>query len=59
MKDRGNLDSGACVVVLLTGTGFKDTAAAEKLVAMPTPCAADLHSAARLLADSYGIRTER
>ncbi|MGA2378179.1 MAG: threonine synthase [Spirochaetia bacterium] len=58
MKDRGNLDPGARVVVLLTGTGFKDTAAAEKLVTMPAPCAADLQSAARLLADTYGIRAE-
>jgi threonine synthase len=56
LKDRANLDAGARVVVLLTGTGFKDTAAAEKLVSMPAPCAADLDSAARLLADEYGIR---
>ena len=56
MKDRGTLDPGATVVVLLTGTGFKDTAAAEKLVSMPGACAPDLHSAARLLADVYGIR---
>ena len=35
LKDRANLDAGARVVVLLTGTGFKDTAAAEKLVSMP------------------------
>lgn len=56
LKDRVNLDPGAHVVVLLTGTGFKDTAAAEKLVSMPAPCAADLESAARLLADKYGIR---
>jgi threonine synthase len=56
MKDRGNLDPGARVVVLLTGTGFKDTAAAEKLVSMPAACAPDLRSAARLLADTYGIR---
>ena len=59
MKDRGNLDPGARVVVLLTGTGFKDTAAAEKLVTLPAPCAADLQNAARLLADMYGIRAEK
>jgi threonine synthase len=56
LKDRGNLDPGARIAVLLTGTGFKDTAAAETLVTMPAPCAADLDSAARLLSDSYGIR---
>jgi hypothetical protein len=56
MKDRGSLDLGAAIVVLLTGTGFKDTAAAEKLASMPGACAPDLQSAARLLADAYGIR---
>ena len=56
LKDRPNLEPGARVVVLLTGTGFKDTAAAEKLVSMPAPCAPDLQSAARLLADEYGVR---
>jgi threonine synthase len=56
LKDRGNLDPGARVVVLLTGTGFKDTAAAEKLVSMPAACAPDLQGATRLLADTYGVR---
>lgn len=56
LKDRANVDPGSRVVVLLTGTGFKDTAAAEKLVAMPEPCEPDLQSAARFLADRYGIR---
>jgi threonine synthase len=55
LKDRPNVDPGARVVVLLTGTGFKDTAAAEKLVEMPAPCAADLDGALRLLADRYGM----
>ena len=55
LKDRPNLDPAACVVVLVTGTGFKDTAAAEKLVSMPAPCEPDLESAARLLAEQYGI----
>ncbi len=59
LKDRGNLDPRARVVVLLTGTGFKDTASAEKLVRMPEPCAADLGSAARLLAEAYGIHAEK
>ena len=58
LKDRTNLQPGSRVVVLLTGTGFKDTAAAEKLVSMPAPCALDLQSAARLLADEYGIRSD-
>ena len=49
------VDPRATVVVLLTGTGFKDTAAAEKLAIMPSPCAADLDSALRLLSDAYGI----
>ncbi|MGA2976909.1 MAG: pyridoxal-phosphate dependent enzyme [Spirochaetia bacterium] len=56
LKDRGNVDPEAGVVVLLTGTGFKDTAAAEKLVALPSACKADLDSALRLLADAYGMK---
>jgi threonine synthase len=59
MKDRGSLDPGARIVVLLTGTGFKDTAAAEKLVSLPAACPADLESSARLLADVYGVRATR
>jgi len=56
LKDRPNLDRSAAVVVLLTGTGFKDTAAAEKLVSLPGPCEPDVESAARFLADQYDIR---
>jgi len=56
LKDRPNVDARSRVVVLLTGTGFKDTAAAETLVSMPGPCDPDLQSAARFLADQYGIR---
>jgi threonine synthase len=56
LKDQGNLDPQSQVVVLLTGTGFKDTAAAEKLVSLPAACSPDLESAARLLADTYGVR---
>jgi len=55
LADRPNLDPASKVVVLLTGTGFKDTGAAEKLVEMPAPCAADVESAARFLADVYGL----
>jgi threonine synthase len=56
LKDRGKLDPDSTVVVLLTGTGFKDTAAAEKLVSLPTPCAVSLDAAARLLSDVYGLK---
>jgi threonine synthase len=56
LKDRPSVDPRSRVVVLLTGTGFKDTAAAEKLVTMPTPCEPDLQSAARFLSEQYGIR---
>jgi threonine synthase len=58
-KDREKVDPAARVVVLLTGTGFKDTAAAEKLVSLPAPCPPDLDSAAGLLADVYGVRGGR
>ena len=44
------------VVVLLTGTGFKDMKAAEALVTLPRPCRADLESALRLLRDVYGMK---
>ncbi len=56
-KDMPNLDPGSRVVVLLTGTGFKDIAAAEKLVSLPDACAPDLDSALRLLESSYGIKS--
>jgi threonine synthase len=49
------VDPGSRVVVLLTGTGFKDTGAAEKLVSLPAACEANLEDATRLLADVYGI----
>jgi threonine synthase len=57
LKDRGGVDPKATVVVLLTGTGFKDTGSAEKLVSLPAPCPPDLGSAVRLLADAYGARS--
>ncbi len=50
LRDRGNVDPGATAVVLLTGTGFKDTAAAEKLVSLPEPCPPDLDHAREVLA---------
>ncbi len=53
LKDRGEVDRGAVVVVLLTGTGFKDTAAAEKLVSLPGPCPPDLDNARALLRKYY------
>jgi threonine synthase len=55
LKDRPNVDPASRTVVLLTGTGFKDTSAAEKLVSLPAPCDADLDSAARFLTEIYGI----
>jgi threonine synthase len=57
LKDRKNLDPRARVVVLLTGTGFKDLGAAEKLVSVPEPTAPDLTAAVSLLERVYGIRT--
>jgi threonine synthase len=55
LKDRHRVDPAARVVILLTGTGFKDTAAAEGLVRMPAPCMPDIESALRLLSDVYGM----
>jgi threonine synthase len=49
LKDRANLDRDARVVVLLTGSGFKDAAASERLVRMPEPCAPELEAALRAL----------
>ena len=59
LKDRANVEPSATVVVLLTGTGFKDTGAAEKLVSMPQPCPADLASAGELLERQYGAGRRR
>jgi len=53
LKDRPSVDPSAVAAVLLTGTGFKDTAAAEKLVSMPEPCPAALDHARRLLEEHY------
>ena len=55
LADRRNLDPDASVVVLLTGTGFKDTAAAEALVSTPSSCPATLEQATKFLSDTYGI----
>jgi hypothetical protein len=41
-------------VVLLTGTGFKDVKAAERLAAMPEPCEPRLGPALELLDREYG-----
>ena len=54
LADRANIDSRSTVVVLLTGTGFKDVTAAERLVALPEPCEARLESALQLLDREYG-----
>ena len=56
LADRQNLDRRSRVVVLLTGTGFKDAKAAEGLVAMPEPCEPGLGPALDLLDREYGLR---
>lgn len=55
LKDRMNVGKSASVVVLLTGTGFKDTGAAEKLVTLPEACAPDLDPALELLERVYRV----
>jgi threonine synthase len=54
LADRMNVDRRSKVVVLLTGTGFKDVKAAERLVAMPEPCEPHLGPALELLDREYG-----
>jgi threonine synthase len=54
LADRGNVETRATVVVLLTGTGFKDVKAAERLAALPEPCDARLDAALALLERAYG-----
>ena len=49
VKDSPNIDPAWTTVVLLTGTGFKDFAAAEDLADLPPPCAPDLDSVRRYL----------
>ncbi len=51
-KDRALIETGARVVVLLTGSGFKDTAAAERSVRMPGPCEPTLAAALAALEGS-------
>jgi threonine synthase len=58
LKDRKNLDREARVVVLLTGTGFKDIGAVEKLARIPEACPPDLEAAEKLLEREYGIRSQ-
>ena len=54
LADRANVDRRSTVVVLLTGTGFKDVKAAERLAAMPEPCEPRLAAALDLLDREYG-----
>jgi len=54
LADRANVDRRSTVVVLLTGTGFKDVKAAERLAAMPEPCEPRLAAALELLDREYG-----
>jgi threonine synthase len=56
LADRANLERDAVVVVLLTGTGFKDVKAAEAHVAMVEPCEPRLGPALELLEREYGVR---
>ncbi|HET6450051.1 MAG TPA: pyridoxal-phosphate dependent enzyme [Spirochaetia bacterium] len=56
LQDRQNLDPRSTVVVLLTGTGFKDVAAAESLVSLPPSCPSELESATRFLSEHYHIQ---
>lgn len=51
LKDRGSVDPEARVVVILTGSAFKDAAAAERLVTMPGPCEPSLGAALRALGE--------
>ncbi len=54
LKDRKSLDREARVVVLLTGTGFKDIGAVQKLVRIPEACAPEIDAASALLEREYG-----
>ena len=38
LADKGNVDPGSCVVVLLTGSGFKDIQEADTLITVPPSC---------------------
>ena len=52
--DRSRLDGDATVVVLLTGTGFKDMGALESEVTVPASCPADIDAVAAYLHDATG-----
>ena len=54
LNAKKDLDPQATVVVLLTGTGFKDMRAAEELVDLPPSCHPDPGSARKFLCDVYG-----
>jgi threonine synthase len=54
LADRANVDRRSTAVVILTGTGFKDVKAAERLAAMPAPCEPRLDPALELLEREYG-----
>jgi threonine synthase len=59
LADRADVDPRSTVVVLLTGTGFKDVKAAERLVEMPEPCEPRLDEALGLLDRAYGLRHQQ
>jgi threonine synthase len=48
--DRRLVRRDECVVLLVTGSGLKDIAAARRAVAMPAPIAADIEAVARVVA---------
>jgi threonine synthase len=59
LKDEERVKTRSSVVVILTGTGFKDLARAESLVRIPPSCAPALEDALRMLRDTYGTRSPR
>lgn len=54
LSDRAHVDGGSTVVVLLTGSGFKDIKAAESQVEVPPGCNPTVDDAAAYIADRYG-----
>ena len=54
VKDIDSIDPEMKVVVLLTGSGFKDIDAAGELVSVPPACEPDLQAARSYIAGTYG-----
>ncbi len=53
LADRTNLDPESVVVVLLTGTGFKDLDEADSLVKLPPPCEAEIGAVMKYLSTDF------